>query len=260
MPATVYQRLILKKDDFSRKDLRNIANWVNSVWHKDHEEDPQKVEQMEGDRTFMVFEYPEDMIPIIDGIVEKFYKNKQKKYVKQVKLEENHKLRKEGKLPEPDPDEQKKKPQGKKPFNKGKGNFNKGGFKPRFNKPGGSQQGNFQNKERKFDNNRPFDRNKPFDKDKPFNKDRNFNRDANSSKDRPFDKDRSYNRDFNRDQKPGFDRAASSYGNKPYNKYPNQQAYNPFPKPEDNSSEPSKPKRKRISGIVVVADIKPDDL
>lgn len=77
MPATVYQRLCLKKESFSRKDLRRIANWINSIYNKKFTEELPKVEQQEGDRLFMVYLYPDEMIPIMDNIIEKFYKQKE---------------------------------------------------------------------------------------------------------------------------------------------------------------------------------------
>ncbi|MEJ5245084.1 MAG: hypothetical protein WHV28_05180 [Bacteroidota bacterium] len=77
MPATVYQRLCLKKESFSRKDLRRIANWINSIYTKKFTEELPKVEQQEGDRLFMVYLYPDEMIPIMDNIIEKFYKQKE---------------------------------------------------------------------------------------------------------------------------------------------------------------------------------------
>ncbi|MCX8054488.1 MAG: hypothetical protein N3A67_02330 [Ignavibacteria bacterium] len=77
MPATVYQRLCLKKESFSRKDLRRIANWINSIYTKKFTEELPKVEQREGDRLFMVYLYPDEMIPIMDNIIEKFYKQKE---------------------------------------------------------------------------------------------------------------------------------------------------------------------------------------
>jgi len=77
MPATVYQRLCLKKESFSRKDLRRIANWINSIYTKKFTEELPKVEQQEGDRLFMVYLYPDEMIPIMDNIIDKFYKQKE---------------------------------------------------------------------------------------------------------------------------------------------------------------------------------------
>lgn len=77
MPATVYQRLCLKKDSFSRKDLRRIANWINAIYRRKFTEELPKVEQKEGDRTFMVYQYPDEMIPIMDKIIDRFYKNKE---------------------------------------------------------------------------------------------------------------------------------------------------------------------------------------
>ncbi len=76
MPATVYQRLCLKRKEFSRKDLRRIANWINAIYRKKFEQELPKVEQQEGDRIFQVFLYPDEMIPIMDEIINKFYRQK----------------------------------------------------------------------------------------------------------------------------------------------------------------------------------------
>lgn len=76
MPATVYQRLILKQSEFSRKDLRKIANWVNARWKKNNENDPEKIEQTEDDKTFQVFCYPDEMIPDIDKVIIWYFKEK----------------------------------------------------------------------------------------------------------------------------------------------------------------------------------------
>lgn len=44
---------------------------------KNHKEEPPKIEQTEGDKTFMVFCYPDELIPIMDSIVDKFFHNKE---------------------------------------------------------------------------------------------------------------------------------------------------------------------------------------
>lgn len=85
MPATVYQRLCLSRKEFSRKDLRRIANWINAIYRKKFTEELPKVAQQEGDRVFQVFLYPDEMIPIMDEIITKFYRQKeyiQKKHQK----------------------------------------------------------------------------------------------------------------------------------------------------------------------------------
>ncbi len=76
MPSTVYQRVIIHYKEHSRKDLRRIANWINSIYSKDHAEEPPKVEQQEDELTFMVYCYPDEMITIMDQVIDKFFKNK----------------------------------------------------------------------------------------------------------------------------------------------------------------------------------------
>lgn len=136
MSATVYQRVCLKKNEFSRKDLRRIANWINSIYKKDHEEDPPKVEQQEGELTFMVFSYPDEMIPQMDMIVDKFFKNKTITAERHNDyLVELAKCKETGKPIKP---QEKSRPErkGGKPAG---GNFNKGGSK--FGDKGSSKFG-----------------------------------------------------------------------------------------------------------------------
>ena len=99
MPATVYQRLNLLKSEYSRNDLRRIANWINAVWRKNHEEEPPKVEQTENDKVFQVFCYPDDMFDIMDDIIAKYFVNKEKTAVKHNELQEQLKIQKENKPP-----------------------------------------------------------------------------------------------------------------------------------------------------------------
>lgn len=100
MPATVYQRLCLKKESFSRKDLRRIANWINSIYTKKFTEELPKIEQQEGDRVFMVYLYPDEMIPIMDNIIDKFYRQKEfvakkhSNYLKSLKNKDEKKVEK----------------------------------------------------------------------------------------------------------------------------------------------------------------------
>ncbi len=100
MPATVYQRLCLKKESFSRKDLRRIANWINSIYVKKFTAELPKVEQQEGNRIFMVYLYPDEMIPIMDNIIDKFYRQKEfiakkhSNYLKSLKNKDEKKLEK----------------------------------------------------------------------------------------------------------------------------------------------------------------------
>lgn len=157
MPATVYERVCLKKNDFSRKDLRRIANWINSIYKKDNESDPPKVEQKEGEQTFLVYSYPDELIPVMDSVVDKFFKNKDHVADKHNQyLDEMKKCKEEGKPIKP--------PQKVKPL------FGKGSERPA-----------------KFGQNKDFK--KPFSKDKKFGGDKPFNRDKSGFQNKPFKKD-----------------------------------------------------------------------
>lgn len=76
---TVYQLLVEKQEQFSRKDLRSIANWINSRYKKDNPDNPDKIEQVEGDKTFMVFNYPDDWVEDMAKVIDWFFKNKSKR-------------------------------------------------------------------------------------------------------------------------------------------------------------------------------------
>ena len=89
MPKTVYQLLIEKNIQFSRKDLRSIANWINARWRKTHEEQPGKTEQKENDRTFTVYNYPDEWFEDMNKVVQWFFLNKQRRFADtQKKMEE----------------------------------------------------------------------------------------------------------------------------------------------------------------------------
>lgn len=94
MPKTVYQLLVEKEIDFSRRDLRSIANWINSRWLKKHEENPDKIVQQEGERTFEVFAYPDEWISDMERVVTWFFKNKKKRaeeHLKRIEEDQNKK-------------------------------------------------------------------------------------------------------------------------------------------------------------------------
>lgn len=135
MPATVYQRVCLKKSEFSRKDLRKIANWINSIYMKNHESEPPKVEQTEGDRSFMVYSYPDELIPIMDNIVDKFFLNKEvtaekhKQYLLELANPELAKSKEKPKRDDKAPRGNNfKNPAGKGKFDRPKGEFQKKDF------------------------------------------------------------------------------------------------------------------------------------
>ncbi len=217
MPATVYQRLTLKKDTFSRKDIRKIANWINAIWRKEHEEEPPKVEQTEGDRTFMVFSYPDEMVEIMDTIVEKYFKNKDyvarkhQEYLETLANKTDDKSKPQASRPAP-----------KRPFNKD--------FKPRgqnsgsqgkpFNKFSKDRQPFSPQGDRSFNRNRDGNR-EGFNKD--YNRDGNregFNKDYNRDPNKPFNRD--FNRDNNRDPNKPFNKDFKKDFNKDYNRDPNK--------------------------------------
>ncbi len=104
MPKTVYQLLVEKEIDFSRRDLRSIANWINSRWLKKHEENPGKIVQQEGERTFEVFAYPDEWISDMERVVTWFFKNKKKRAEEHVKrIEEDQNKKSSGKDGAPKP-------------------------------------------------------------------------------------------------------------------------------------------------------------
>ena len=129
--------MCLFKKEFSRKDLRKTANWINAFYKKSNPEDPPKKEQVEGDKTFMVFCYPDEFIPEMDRIVKQYFFNKDIRAERH--LEYLDAIKNNIEIPK---DEKKDKD-----------------AKPKF-----------QSKDGKFSNNKNFK--KPFNKDgkKPFNK------------------------------------------------------------------------------------------
>lgn len=224
MPATVYQRLTLKKDTFSRKDIRKIANWVNAIWRKEHEEEPPKVEQTEGERTFMVFSYPDEMIETMDTIVDKYFKNKDYVARKHQEYLDSlaDKTEDKGKKPAPRPGQ-------KKPFNKD--------FKPRGQNSGsqGKPFNKFSKDRQPFSpqGDRPFNRNRDGNRE-GYNRD--FNKDSQRDPNKPFNRDynrdgnregynRDYNKDSQRDPNKPFSRDFKKDYNKDYSKDPNR-SYN----------------------------------
>lgn len=138
MPATVYERVCLYKEEFSRKDLRKIANWINSLFRIDNPEDPPKIEQIEGDKTFKVFCYPDEFISDMDRIVGYYFNKKERKAEKHLEYLEDLKNKAEG----IETGEKENKPNDNKKFNSTERKSNSSqskGFKKNGKKPSGNK-------------------------------------------------------------------------------------------------------------------------
>ena len=98
-PNTVYNALKAKNIEFSRKDLRKIANAVLIKYHKKFgENESEKIEQIEDGKEYSVFCYPESMRREIKNIVSWFFNEKKTRMIKhdkQLKLERLEKLKRE---------------------------------------------------------------------------------------------------------------------------------------------------------------------
>jgi hypothetical protein len=96
-PNTIYNALQRKKMEFSRKDLRKVANAVLMKYYKHSEgKEPEKIEQIEDGKTYSVYCYPESMRKEINNIISWFFNEKKmrvSKHEKQLKLERLDKLK-----------------------------------------------------------------------------------------------------------------------------------------------------------------------
>lgn len=153
MPTTIYKRLNDREFIYSRNDLRKIAYWVHENYIKENDgNDPDKIEQVEEDKTFSVFNYPDEWIEIIDNITDWYFKKKRRTGEQHIRREQRAKEAKLAREKNPDAvqDRDQKDKHGNKryPNDKNRGNFSKkpgqkfgnsqqqGGYK----KPSGSRQ------------------------------------------------------------------------------------------------------------------------
>lgn len=99
LPNTVYNCLNGKNQIFSKKDLRKISNAINMHYKKKFGEtaEPEKIEQKEGEQTFSVYCYPDDMRMEMENIIDWFFrikKNREKQHVQKLLDDKLEKLRK----------------------------------------------------------------------------------------------------------------------------------------------------------------------
>jgi len=104
-PNTVYNTVSkIRKEDFSRKDLRKISNIIRDKFKKQfgEETEPEKVTQTEGNNTYEVFCYPEVMRKEIARIVVWFFNIKETRATKHQRLIKTETLSKLKKTASPD--------------------------------------------------------------------------------------------------------------------------------------------------------------
>lgn len=165
LPNTVYNAVLkVKKNNFSRKDLRKISNIILQKFKKQNADaEPEKITQREGDKSFEVFCYPESMRKEIFRIVGWFYSLKETKSTKHQRLLKTESLNKLKKIGSPDyetelvkfnmAEEERRKQEKKKKTQESK--FNQ--KKPQFNRDGkpkrsdSSRRNNFSNRNNNSD-------------------------------------------------------------------------------------------------------------
>ncbi len=189
MPTTIYTRLNDRDFVYSRNDLRKIAYWTHEKYLEANGKDPDKIEQEEEDKVFMVFVYPDEWIETIDQVTDWYFKKKRKigeKHIKRELKAKEAKQAREKKLAEKEEAKQAKK--------------------------------NFNNKN-KLNRNNNFNKNKG---DKPFNKNQK-NYKGNNQTQNNFNKNRNNNNrtnNQNSNYKPNHH--SSNYKNRFTNNNPNQ--------------------------------------
>jgi hypothetical protein len=105
MPNTVYNAVVkIRKEDFSRKDLRKISVIIKAKYHKIYgtTDEPEKITQKEGNTTYEVYYYPETMRKEILKIVNWFYKIKENAATKHRNFQRSQTLAKLKKIGSPD--------------------------------------------------------------------------------------------------------------------------------------------------------------
>ncbi len=182
IPNTVYNALVkIRQENFSRKDLRRISVIIKAKYQNAFGEnlEPEKIMQKEGDATYEVYCYPEEMRKEMFKIINWFFKIKETTAVKHHNLLKTQTLAKLKKIGSPDYERELVK------FNieedeRRKQEKNKPKPQPQF------QQRN--NQQRRPSTNRVTTRSSNFNRENADNKpryNRNTNRTSNNGIDKP---------------------------------------------------------------------------
>lgn len=249
MPATIYSRLNDRDFVYSRNDLRKIAYWIHEKYLEENGKDPDKIEQIEEDRVFQVFVYPDEWIERIDNITDWYFKKKRKIGEQHIKRELKAKAAKEAKEKNLAAKEELKSQK------KNKGNFNRNSnnknFKRTNNNTNNNRNSNRTNNQNKYRTNKPNSNNK-------YNQNPNNPNSKNRFQGKPNFQNKNYQ---NKGEQSSFSTFGSDLGNDFRNHSGSKSSYigsgteNRFNQKVEieSSSNDSNKKRKRIAKALYVA-------